>query len=130
MSRLVFTLSSAATFYSKRGTERSVRMLILHAIYRTLRHNICGQLSTVATVLQLKSLGLAVKHWRNIAGLSQNELADAAGVHRTYISDIENGRRNLTLEILFRVAQGLNQKLSRITATAELLAEPEKTDST
>lgn len=40
-------------------------------------------------------------------GISQEELADRAGLHRTYISDIERGARNLSLESIDKLASAL-----------------------
>ncbi len=49
-----------------------------------------------------------LRRLRNSAGYSQEELADRAGLHRTYISSIERGHRNLSLENIFRLAEALN----------------------
>ena len=43
--------------------------------------------------------------------LSEEELADRCGLHRTYISDIELGKRNLSLENIERIAISLNKTL-------------------
>lgn len=39
-----------------------------------------------------------MKKYRNEKHLSQEELADKAGLHRTYISSIERGQRNVSLK--------------------------------
>lgn len=41
------------------------------------------------------------------AGISQEELADRANLHRTYISSVERAQRNVTLENIFALAQAL-----------------------
>lgn len=51
--------------------------------------------------------GVAVKQRRNELGLSQERLAHRAGLHRTYIGDIERGARNLSLENIQRLAEAL-----------------------
>lgn len=56
--------------------------------------------------------GLAVRKIRLEQGISQEELADRCGLHRTYISDIELGKRNLSLENIERIAISLNKTLS------------------
>jgi transcriptional regulator with XRE-family HTH domain len=45
-------------------------------------------------------VGLNLRRLRVAAGLSQDELAARTGLDRTYISGIENGRRNLTVIVL------------------------------
>jgi len=44
---------------------------------------------------------------RTSTGLSQEELADRAGLHRTYISSIERAERNISLENIFLLARAL-----------------------
>ncbi|MDE0374272.1 MAG: helix-turn-helix transcriptional regulator [Rhodospirillales bacterium] len=44
---------------------------------------------------------------RTSAGISQEELADRAGLHRTYISSIERAQRNVSLENIFLIAEAL-----------------------
>lgn len=52
--------------------------------------------------------GKKVKEIRKKKGVSQESLADLAGLDRTYISDIENGKRNVSLETIFKIAEALN----------------------
>lgn len=56
--------------------------------------------------------GRAVRKVRLEQGISQEELADRCGLHRTYISDVELGKRNLSLENIERIAISLNKSLS------------------
>ena len=56
---------------------------------------------------------------RNRPGISQEELADRANLHRTYISLVERARRNLTVDALDRIARGLTVPASRLLAEAE-----------
>lgn len=48
-----------------------------------------------------------VKRLRTAAGLSQEELAARAGLHRTYISSVERGQRNISLENIYALASAL-----------------------
>jgi transcriptional regulator with XRE-family HTH domain len=48
-----------------------------------------------------------VRRLRTAAGLSQEALADRAELHRTYISSVERGERNVSLENIFRIATAL-----------------------
>ncbi len=56
--------------------------------------------------------GQAVRKVRLEQGISQEELADRCDLHRTYISDIELGKRNLSLKNIERIAISLNRTLS------------------
>lgn len=51
--------------------------------------------------------GTNVKRAREGAGLSQEELAHRAAIHVTYLSGVENGRRNPSLAIIGRLAAAL-----------------------
>ena len=56
--------------------------------------------------------GIAVKKRRNELAISQEDLAERAGLHRTYISDLERGKRNVSLENLEKLAKALNLSIS------------------
>ncbi len=56
----------------------------------------------------LVEFGARVRAARNQLGVSQEELADRAGVDRTYVSGIERGRRNVALVNLLRLATALD----------------------
>lgn len=45
--------------------------------------------------------------FRQAAGLSQEALAHRAGLHRTYVSSVERGQRNVSLENIFALARAL-----------------------
>ena len=57
------------------------------------------------------ALGYRVRELRQRLGLSQERLAERAGLHFTYISGIERGRRNPGLNILGRLAKALTVSL-------------------
>ena len=52
-------------------------------------------------------LGDKVRFHREKRGWSQERLAEVAGLHRTYISSLEHGRRNATLSVIERLANAL-----------------------
>ena len=56
--------------------------------------------------------GKAVRKLRMKQGISQEEFADKCGLHRTYISDVELGKRNVSLENIDRIASSLGMTLS------------------
>lgn len=49
-------------------------------------------------------LGRNIRLLREARGWSQEDYADRAGIHRTYVSGIERGRRNPTIDIVERLA--------------------------
>lgn len=58
-----------------------------------------------------KPLGLAVRRQRLKLGLTQEQLAEAADLHWTYISGIERGVRNVSIVNLFQIATALNVRV-------------------
>ena len=56
----------------------------------------------------LKKIGKRIRFLRKSAGLSQIDLAVAAGIDRAYLSEIENGHRNFTIMLLQNLATVLN----------------------
>ena len=52
-------------------------------------------------------LGRNVRRLREEKGWSQEDYADRAGIHRTYVSDIERGKRNPTVTVVERLAKPL-----------------------
>lgn len=70
---------------------------------------------------EVKTLfGLTVKSWRNRRGISQEELAERAGLHRTYVSDVERGSRNVSLASIDRLAVALEVSVSQLFAEMDL----------
>ncbi len=52
-----------------------------------------------------------VKSFRKLKGISQETLADMAGLDRTYISGIEKGKRNVSIETVEKLSQALNVRV-------------------
>jgi len=52
--------------------------------------------------------------------MSQEALADAAGINRTHMGEVERGRRNISLMGVVKIAKALNAKASDIVAAAGL----------
>jgi len=61
----------------------------------------------------------AIRASRRARRISQEKLAAAAGIHRTYMSAIERGKVNVSLEVAGRLAQALGMKLSEVVRRAE-----------
>lgn len=60
--------------------------------------------------------GLAVKTAREEQGLTQEDLAHKAGLHRTYLSDVERGGRNPSLVSIEKLALALGLSLADLFA--------------
>jgi transcriptional regulator with XRE-family HTH domain len=60
----------------------------------------------------LLQFGEKVRAERKSQGLSQEELAAKAGVHRTYIGMVERGEKNITLVNICKIASALNVQAS------------------
>jgi len=69
------------------------------------------QLSTMKREILIK-FGKKVREERARLGLSQEELASRAGVHRTYIGMIERAEKNITLENIEKVSKALKISIS------------------
>ncbi len=65
------------------------------------------------------ALGRVIRELRESQGISQEELADRCGLHRTYMGGIERGERNPSYQNILRVAAGLGVKGSELLARAE-----------
>jgi transcriptional regulator with XRE-family HTH domain len=63
--------------------------------------------------------GDAVRARREELGLTQENLADKAGIHRTYLSDIERGTRNVSLVNIERVAAALAVTMAELFGRVE-----------
>jgi transcriptional regulator with XRE-family HTH domain len=65
------------------------------------------------------TLGRTIRREREKLGLSQEEFAERANVHRTYISSIELGKVSVGIEIAHALACALGMKLSELVSKAE-----------
>jgi transcriptional regulator with XRE-family HTH domain len=48
-----------------------------------------------------------VRKYRTEQALSQEELAEKTGLHRTYIGSVERGERNITIDVMEKISNGL-----------------------
>lgn len=70
-------------------------------------------------VKELVAFGQAVREHRRHLALSQEDLAELSDLHRTYISGVENGQRNVGLLNVYRLASALGLSAPQLLATAE-----------
>jgi transcriptional regulator with XRE-family HTH domain len=61
-----------------------------------------------------EELATKIRKLRTQKEWSQEELADRAGLHRTYISHLENGKRQISVETLCKIAAGLGISSSEL----------------
>ena len=60
-----------------------------------------------------KKLGGRIEELRKKKGMTQEELAEKAGLHRAYFWDIENGR-NISIKTAYNISRALGVKLSEL----------------
>jgi transcriptional regulator with XRE-family HTH domain len=58
------------------------------------------------------SLGAAIRHYRLQSGLSQAELAERTGLHRTYLSDLEQGKETEQVRRILRILKELGVRMT------------------
>lgn len=58
------------------------------------------------------SIGNRIKSLRKELNISQEALANKADIDRTYMTDIEKGRRNVSIEILYKITTALDKTLT------------------
>src|ERR1044071_5632666 len=76
-----------------------------------------------------KEFGAAVRAHRLRLGLSQEGLAERAELHRTYITDVERGARNLSLESISRLARALEVSIGALFPPNRKHASPSQPQS-
>ena len=62
----------------------------------------------------IKIFGSNVREYRLAKGISQEKLAELAGLHRTYISDIECFRRSISLDNIQKIADALEIEVYKL----------------
>ena len=72
-----------------------------------------------ATKFSRRTFGAAVRDKRQKLGLSQEDFAERASVHRTYISSIELGKVSVGIEVANELAAALSLRLSELVEMAE-----------
>lgn len=72
-----------------------------------------------AITFSRRTFGSAVRNNRQQLGLSQEDFAEKARVHRTYISSIELGKVSVGIEVANELARALDLRLSELVRMAE-----------
>lgn len=63
----------------------------------------------------LKDLGQRIRARRKALGMTQEEMADTAGIDRSYIGGVERGERNITFNVLCQICLALQCDVSTLT---------------
>jgi len=71
----------------------------------------------------LENFSRALRMRRETVGLSQEQLAVRAGLHRTYVSDVECGARNISLRTLCLLSAALEMLPSELLIETEVVIE-------
>ena len=64
-------------------------------------------------------IGAELRKARQTTGLTQEQLASAAGLHRTYVSMLERDKKSPTVDVLFRLCRALGIAPSKFIARVE-----------
>ena len=65
----------------------------------------------------LERVGAGIRAIRESQGLSQEVLAEKSHLHRTYVGDVERGRRNISLKSLHKIAKALGVSVGQLLET-------------
>jgi transcriptional regulator with XRE-family HTH domain len=74
-----------------------------------------GVIINIVKISILRRFGDRVKSIRKAKGWSQEDLAEKAGLHRTYIGSIERSERNISLLNIERIAKALDVEIEKLT---------------
>ena len=66
-----------------------------------------------------KNFVLAIKKLREETGLSQEKFALSIGMDRTYYASVEAGKRNISLQNIYKIAEGFNISVSALFVVVE-----------
>ena len=78
---------------------------------------LCGLLSSDnALAIYLRKLGASVHEYRKLRGLSQQGLAESSGLDRAYISSVENGKQNISIGAIAKLASAMGITIEELVA--------------
>ena len=64
--------------------------------------------------MMIQSIGRKLRQYRQKQGYSQEALADRAGLHPTYIGQVERGEKNITVETLAKITMALGIPITAV----------------
>lgn len=68
-----------------------------------------------------QKFGYTIRIYRNQREISQEKLAELTGLHRTYISEVERGARNISIINIYKISVALGVSLSELFSFMEAL---------
>lgn len=71
-----------------------------------------------------RNFGLVIKKMREETGLSQEKFALSIGMDRTYYASVELGKRNISLQNIYKIASGFGVPVSSIFQKIEEIENP------
>jgi len=105
----------------QRASESILKQLAPDAIAHDAKQaveearKICGLLGSHASLNQyLRGMGARILEARKVRKFSQQDLADGSGLDRAYISSVENGKQNVTIGAVFKLADALDIALEEL----------------
>lgn len=57
---------------------------------------------------------------RKVLGMSQEDMAEASGLHRTYVGDVERGERNISIDNMEKMAKAVKKSLAELVLEIDL----------
>jgi y4mF family transcriptional regulator len=77
-------------------------------------------------MLEPKTLATVIREHRKIAGLSQLQLAELAGVGKTVVFDVEKGKETIQLDTLRKILAALNIKVQLVSPVMNRIISDEE----
>lgn len=71
----------------------------------------------------LLTLAANMRYYRRQLGMSQEKLAELADLHPTYISNVEQAKRNISIENVYRIASAFGISVSQLLLEMDLNSE-------
>jgi len=107
-----FAATTAQHFPFVRGSGRASPSRVLLIDCRPI--DIMARQVSAVSQTDLERFGARVRAERERQGVSQEELADRAGIHRTYLGGVERGERNIGILNVLRIARALSVRPSAL----------------
>lgn len=71
----------------------------------------------------VQAVGVKIRNYRQKLGLTQEELAEKADLHHTYVGQVERGEKNLTIQSLEKLLDAMDVSFAEFFSNFEILAK-------